>query len=87
MACIMNNFFAGIGPKLAAEIPNLENITYVERLNNGVAELCRGFEFTPVNSDYVLEKLTSITEKKEQMTCRLSFSELVPYPLLGLSPI
>ena len=64
IADIMNNFFASIGPKLAAEIPVLDDDVDRERLSNCVENPINSFEFSPVSLEYVFDKLSSLPEKK-----------------------
>ena len=62
VANMLNSFFADIGPQLADKIPIINENS--DRLKEDVSKPGVRFGFHPVSSDYVLEKLSALPERK-----------------------
>ena len=74
VANMLNSFFADIGPQLADKIPIIMIINEnSDRLKEDVSKPGVRFGFHPVSSDYVLEKLSALPERKATGTDDLNF--------------
>ena len=62
VANMLNSFFADIGPQLADKIPTINENS--DRLKEDESKPGVKFGFHPVSSDYVLEKLSALPERK-----------------------
>ena len=66
MANMMNDYFANVGPSLAAKIPETPEVNPVHgpSFNSNMRRPDESFMFQPVSYQYVLDKLQSLSERK-----------------------